>query len=59
MTAVFADDTGLPLLFDDRQSVGLGLYRSKVGVNGGEYGSLVLGLVVYWLTRRAERGSGA
>jgi hypothetical protein len=55
MTAVFPGDTGLPLLFEGSPTVGLGVWRTQLGVNIGEYGSLALGLVIYMLTLRKLR----
>ncbi len=52
MTAVFPADTGLPLLFGGSPLIGLGLYRTKLGVDIGEYGTLALGIVIYILARR-------
>jgi hypothetical protein len=51
MTAVFPDDSGLPLLFEGSPVVGLGLWGSQLGVAIGEYGILVLGLAIYISTR--------
>ena len=50
MTAVFPDDTGLPLFFAGSPLVGLGLWRTQLGLALGEYGSLILGLLIYILT---------
>jgi hypothetical protein len=55
MTAVFPGDTGLPLLFEGSPTVGLGVWSTQMGVNIGEYGTLILGLVVYSLTLRKLR----
>ncbi len=52
MTAVFPQDTGLPLLFADSPLVGLGVWRTQLGVNIGEYGALFIGLTIYILTLR-------
>ena len=52
MTAVFPDDTGLPLFFTDSPLVGLGIWRTQLGVNIGEYGTLIIGLIIYLLTLR-------
>jgi hypothetical protein len=50
MRFTFPSDSGLPLLFNGSPEVGLGLYSSQIGVNAGEYGTLVLGLVIYIMT---------
>ena len=55
MTAVFPEDTPLPLFFDGSPTVGLGVWSTQLGVSIGEYGSLVLGLVIYLLTLRKLR----
>ena len=47
MTAVFPDALGLPLFFEGSPLVGLGLWRTSLGVALGEYGSLALGVVIY------------
>jgi len=52
MRFVFPTDSGLPLLFDGSPTVGLGLWSSQIGVNVGEYGTLILGIVIYILTLR-------
>jgi hypothetical protein len=62
MFAAFPSDTGLPLLFDTAHTYGLGLYRTALGQNIGEYGTLVVGAVICWLTvrkLRAERKAAA
>jgi len=55
MTAVFPDNTGLPLLFEGSPLVGLGVWRTQAGVYIGEYGTLIVGLVIYILTLRKLR----
>lgn len=50
MTAIFPDNTGLLLFFEGSPEVGLGLYRTQMGVNIGEYGTLILGIIIYSLT---------
>jgi hypothetical protein len=52
MTAAFPGDTGLSLFFDGSPTVGLGLWRTQLGVNVGEYGTLAVGFVIYLLTIR-------
>lgn len=47
MTAVFPDALGLPLFFEGSPLVGLGLWRTPLGVALGEYGSLAVGVVIY------------
>jgi hypothetical protein len=55
MTAVFPGDTGLPLLFEGSPTVGLGVWGTQLGVNIGEYGTLIVGFVIYLLTLRKLR----
>lgn len=43
MLAAFPTDSGLPLLFDGSPTVGLGLYKTQIGVTIGEYGHLSWG----------------
>jgi hypothetical protein len=50
MTALFPEDTGLPLLFEGSPTVGLGLYRSRRVANAVEYGSLAVGAALYLQT---------
>lgn len=52
MTAVFPDDVRLPIFFGNSPLVGLGLWRTQLGVAVGEYGVVFLGLVIYLLTLR-------
>lgn len=55
MTAVFPEATGLPLLFENSSTVGLGVWRTQLGVNLGEYGTFILGFVLYVLVLRKIR----
>lgn len=50
MTALFPSAPGLQLFFHGSPEIGLGMYRSQLGVNIGEYGSLALGLGIYICT---------
>jgi hypothetical protein len=50
MLFAFPHDTGLSLFFDGSPTVGLGLWRTELGVNIGEYGMLALGFVIYVFT---------
>lgn len=63
MTAVFPDDAGLPIFFADAPLVGLGMWRTQLGVAIGEYGIFILGLVIYLVTlrqlRRKNKAQGA
>ncbi|HSD85168.1 MAG TPA: hypothetical protein VLG46_14980 [Anaerolineae bacterium] len=52
MTAVFPGDAGLPLFFEGSPTVGLGVWSTQLGVNIGEYGTFMAGLVIYLWTRR-------
>jgi hypothetical protein len=51
MTAVFPGDMGLPLFFEGSPTVGLGVWSTQLGVNVGEYGMFMVGLVIYLWTR--------
>lgn len=46
----FPTDSGLPLFFEGSPVVGLGLWSTQIGQNIGEYGVVLLGLVIYVLT---------
>jgi hypothetical protein len=62
MTALFPNSGSPPLWFGDSPMVGLGLYRTQLGANIGEYGTLAVGLAIYVLTRlqlRRKRLVGA
>ncbi|MBI5954593.1 MAG: hypothetical protein HY865_23295 [Chloroflexi bacterium] len=50
MLFAFPNDTGLSLLFEGSPTVGLGLWRTELGMNIGEYGVLAVGAVFYILT---------
>jgi hypothetical protein len=50
MLFAFPNDTGLSLLFDGSPTVGLGLWRTELGMTIGEYGVLAAGAVFYILT---------
>ena len=50
MLFAFPNDTGLSLLFEGSPTVGLGLWRTELGMNIGEYGVLAAGAVFYILT---------
>lgn len=50
MTAAFPDDIGLPIFFSNEPLIGLGVWRSEMAMNIGEYGGVVLGLVIYSVT---------
>lgn len=56
MSYSFPGSLGPPLLFEGSPTVGLGLYRTALGQNLGEYGTLALGLALYlsarWKLRR-------
>jgi hypothetical protein len=61
MRASFPGQLGLLLLFRDSRKVGLGLYSSSRVANVCEYGSVVVGALVYGLTLvklRRERAAG-
>lgn len=49
MRAVMPDDPKLPLLFNGSPLVGLGLYSTQLGINIGEYGTLIIGIIFYFL----------
>ena len=52
MSAAFPGDTGLPLLFAGSPLVGLGMWSTQLGQDIGEYGTVLLGAVIYVLTLR-------
>jgi hypothetical protein len=52
MTAVFPHDTGLPLFFSDSPLIGFGMYRTRLGVNLGDFGAVALGIAIYIMARR-------
>jgi hypothetical protein len=61
MTHAFPGSVGPPLLFAGSPTVGLGLYRTSLGQNLGEYGTLAAGIVLYavaTLKLRRERRAG-
>ena len=47
MTAWIPTDLGVPLLFNEQNRVGLGLYMTKPAIYVCEIGSLVLGAAIY------------
>ena len=51
-TAFFAADIGMPIFFDITQTVGLGLWRYETVAYMGEYGFVLIGLLVYLNERR-------
>ncbi|MBC8192546.1 MAG: hypothetical protein ISR87_07045 [Candidatus Marinimicrobia bacterium] len=51
-TAFYAADTGMPIFFDSSQTIGLGLWRYETVAYIGEYGFVVLGLLIYLNERR-------
>ncbi len=55
MTAVFPYDQGLPLIFNNKHLVGLGLWRTTLGVNIGEYGMLAVGIIIYIISIIQQR----
>ncbi|MBN2115808.1 MAG: hypothetical protein JW730_04515 [Anaerolineales bacterium] len=55
MTAAFPGDTGLSLLFDGSPTVGLGLWSTQLGINIGEYGTLMVGILIYIFTLQKLR----
>ncbi|UCH10119.1 MAG: hypothetical protein JSU61_13105 [Fidelibacterota bacterium] len=50
MTAIFPGAPGLKVFFHDSPEVGLGLYRTQLGANLFEYGTLAVGLGIYIFT---------
>jgi hypothetical protein len=56
MSAVFETTQRMPLLFEGSPEVGLGLYRSLVGVVIVEAGFIIGGVAVYIMTIRKIRG---
>lgn len=51
MLSAYPSDAGVTLFFDTSRAVGLGLYRTALGTNLGEYGTTAVGLIIYLLTR--------
>ena len=51
-TAFYAADTGMPLFFDGSQTIGLGLWRYETVAYIGEYGFVLVGLLIYLNERR-------
>ncbi|NQT63208.1 MAG: hypothetical protein HQ556_09660 [Candidatus Marinimicrobia bacterium] len=51
-TAFYAADTGIPIFFDVAQTIGLGLWRYEVVAYIGEYGFVLIGLLIYLLERK-------
>jgi hypothetical protein len=47
MTHAYPGSVGPPLLFEGSPTVGLGLYRTALGQNLGEFGSLAIGIALY------------
>lgn len=47
MTNAYPGSVGPPLLFEGSPTVGLGLYRTALGQNLGEFGSLAVGAALY------------
>jgi membrane-bound metal-dependent hydrolase YbcI (DUF457 family) len=56
MTAVFPDHTGVPVFLDMSLQIGLGLYKSLLGVIVCEAGGLLLGIYVYLKYQAIEKG---
>jgi hypothetical protein len=50
--AFYPTDTNIPIFFDSSFSIGLGLWKYKMIALIGEFGILVLGVVIYLSTRR-------
>ncbi|MBC8374794.1 MAG: hypothetical protein H8E26_02045 [FCB group bacterium] len=55
--AFYAADTGMPLFFDRAQTIGLGLWRFETVAYIGEYGFVLLGLLIYLNERRKLKPS--
>lgn len=53
--AFYPTDTAMPILFDNSLSIGLGLWKYKTVAFIGEFGILILGVIIYLLTRRSLR----
>lgn len=58
MTAVYPDSTGVPIFFGMSLRIGLGLYRSLVGVVIFEAGVLILGIVLFVKSKSMEKEKG-
>ena len=50
--AFYPTDTNIPIFFDSSFSIGLGLWKYKMIALIGEFGILVIGVIIYLLTRR-------
>ena len=50
MSAFFPDATGVPLLFDDSQTIGLGLYSNLIVALIIDDGIFIIGLIIYIIT---------
>lgn len=47
--------TGVPLLFDRAQTIGLGIYRTWIGALLMEIGMFVIGFILYFYSRKKEK----
>ncbi len=52
MLAFYPTDTKMPVFFNDSLSVGLGLFKYKALALISEFGFLIAGLIIYFLTIR-------
>lgn len=60
MTYTFPDDVGVPLFFAGSPVVGLGVWGTAVGQTIGEYGTALLGFLIYLVTRwQVKQAKGA
>ncbi len=59
MAVINPELSGIPLFFDDTQTVGLGVYSTWIGAITMDFGILVIGIVAYLLTRRKKKSSNA
>jgi hypothetical protein len=52
MTVGDPNATGVPILFDDAQHIGLGVYSTWIGGLGMDLGFFIVGLLIYYHTRK-------
>jgi len=50
--AFYPTDTKMPVFFNDSFSIGLGLFKNKIFALVAEFGILIIGVIIYLLTRR-------
>ena len=53
--AFYPTDTKMPMFFNDSLYIGLGLWKNKIIAYVGEFGFLIAGLIIYFLTIRKAK----